>query len=113
MIPSYEGFDCRFVPEELGWRVLPIQTAERARHVGIEGGLFSALGNRLDAWFGGIDVDWAGRARHDKVTSLIDRCEVQADGVGVAIDRFRLRKKIADWIVTWPREFFEIPIEES
>jgi hypothetical protein len=105
-----EGLHCPFVPEKIGWRARPIETAERARAVGFNGGPLSALADRARAWFGGVEVEWAGSPQHWKVTALIDRCERQAEGLGLELERFRFRKKIGRSIVVWPRRFFGIPV---
>jgi hypothetical protein len=112
VVLTTEGFDCSFLPRDLEWRVRPLETAERARRVGFDDAPLGALKDRVAAWLGGVTVDWAGNTHHDEVNALIDECERQATGLGLTIERFKLRKKINRAIVTWPRKNFTIPIAE-
>lgn len=110
VVLSAEGMDCSFIPDELGWGPKPKRTAETARDVGFSGGLLSALRDRITAYFSGVEVEWADKPNPVKVTELIDECEEQADGVGVELNRYKLRRRIARAIVTWPRRVFQIPV---
>lgn len=110
---SAEGMNCNFIPDEVGWGPKPKSTAENAREVGFEGGLATALGNRLKAWFTGVRVDWAGKPKYWKVTPLIDDCEEQAEALQLELDRYKLRRLMKRAIVTWPRRIFEIPVEPT
>jgi hypothetical protein len=110
VVMSAEGMECSFIPDNIGWGPKPKSTAEAARDVGFEGGMFSALGDRLRAWFQGVRVDWAGEPKFWKVTPLIDECERQADALQLELDRYKLRRRMRRAIVTWPRRIFEIPV---
>lgn len=112
VVLTTEGFDCSFLPTDLGWRVLPKTTADMARRVGFDDAPFGALKDRLVAWFSGVTVDWPGRTHHEDVNALLAECERQADALGLTLERFKLRKKINRAIVTWPRKNFSIPIAE-
>ncbi len=113
VILTYEGFDCRFTPAELGWAPLQAETAELALDVGRAAAPFGALADRLRAWFGGVDLEWPDKPRRKAMRELIDECERQAEGLGLVLDRFKLRKRIRRAIVTWPRHPFVIPIEQA
>jgi hypothetical protein len=107
-----ENFDCDFTPEEVGWGPQPSDTAEDAIRVGRDDAPFGALADRVKAWIGGVNVDWAGNPSAPKVTRLINRCEEQASGLGLALDRGKLRYRIRLAIVTWPRRPFNIPLAD-
>lgn len=113
VILTYEGFDCRFMPAELGWTPQQAETAELALDVGRADAPFGALADRWRAWFGGVDIDWPDKPRRGAMSELIDECERQAEGLGLELDRFKLRKRIRRAIVTWPRRPFVIPIVEA
>ena len=105
-----EGFDCDFVPDDLGWGRQAADTAAGAMAVGRTGGLFRAVGDRVRAWTGGVVVRWDGAPEPAKVTRFIDRCEREAVGLGLELDRGQMRFRIRQAIVTWPRRVFEIPV---
>ena len=108
---SAEGMECSFIPDQVGWGPKPKSTAEEARDVGFEGGIVASLGDRARAWLSGVRIDWAGRPLHWKVTPLIDECEKQATALGLELNRYKLRRRMARAIVTWPRKIFAIPVE--
>ena len=110
---SAEGMDCTFIPDEVGWRIKPKLTAENARGVGFEGGLGTALGDRLKAWFTGVRVDWPDKPNKEKVTRRIDDCEEQAEALHLELDRYKLRRLMRRAIVTWPRRIFQVPVEPA
>lgn len=111
VIFTHEGFDCRFTPDELGWTPRQTTTAQLALEVGRADAPFGALADRLRAWFGGVDVEWPDKPKRGEMRELIDGCERQAEGLGLELDRFTLRKRIRRAIVAWPRHNFLIPIE--
>ena len=113
VVLSAEGMECSFIPDQVGWGPKPKSTSEQARAVGFEGGLADSLRDRARAWLGGVKIDWAGGPLHWKVTALIDECEKQATALGLELDRYKLRRKIARAIVTWPRRIFPIPVETA
>ena len=111
VVITTEGLNCNFVPSEVGWRPRTTETADLARAVGREGGPFAAVAERVRAWFEGVDVDWVGKPKAKKVNAQLDWCERQAEGLGLSIDRWKLRKRMRRAIVRWPRKPFQIPIE--
>lgn len=110
MIFTTEGFDCRFTPEDIGWGPQPSDTADAAMEVGRRGGVLDALAERLEAWTEGVTIEWAGSPDAAKVGRELNRCEEQAAGLGLEIDRPRLRYAIKKGIVTWPRGPVPIPL---
>ena len=101
-----------FAPFELDWRPAPGLTAERAAAVGRSGSLIEAVQQRLRAYFGGIDLKWAGGPKGSKVSRLIDAVEEQARAKGLELRRAKLRGKIKRVLQTWPRQgWYRIPIE--
>jgi hypothetical protein len=112
MIFTTEGFDCRFTPAHIGWGPQPSDTADDTMEVGRHGGVLEALGERWRAWTDGVMVEWAGSPDAAKVGRELNRCEEQAAGLGLEIDRPKLRYAIKRAIVTWPREPFPIPLAE-
>ena len=112
IIFTSEGFDCRFTPEDIGWGPQAFDTAVAAMDVGRTGGISDALGDRLRAWTEGVTVDWAGSTDPARVGRELNRCERAAAGLGVEIDRARLRYKIKRAVVTWPREHFTVPLAD-
>ena len=104
-----EGFECEFLPGDLGWDGRPFETAVAAFRIGRGESPLRALGTRIKAWFGGVQIDWIDDLDSTAVSRFIDDCEVQATALGYNLKRFRLRKKIARAITTWPRRAFNIP----
>jgi hypothetical protein len=113
VVPTAEGFDCRFTPEEVGWGPQPFDTVETAMRVGREDAPFGALADRVRAYVEGIEVDWAGKPDQRKVARLLNRCEEQAGALGVLIDRRELRVKVRQAITSTGRRRFEIPLLEE
>jgi hypothetical protein len=113
IIPTAEGFDCRFTPEEVGWGPQPFDTVRRAMRVGRDDAPFGALADRARAYFDGIEIDWAGNPNKLKVKQLLNRCEDQAAALGVVIDRRALRFEIGQAITSTTRRRFEIPLIEE
>lgn len=112
MIFTTEGFDCRFTPEDIGWGPQPADTADAAMEVGRDGGVIDALRERMKAWTDGVRIDWAGSPDAARVGRELNRCEKQAAGLGLEIDRPRLRYAIRQAIVAWPRAPVAIPLAE-
>lgn len=111
IVLSTEGFDCRFIPTELGWGPQPFDTARLAMQVGRSGGWTNALSERWRAWTSRVDVPWAGTPDAGKVGRFLNQCEELARGVGVTIDRGRTRFLIRRTIETWPRsQVVELPL---
>ncbi len=110
MIFTTEGFDCRFTPEQLGWGPQPADTAAAAMEVGREGFPLEALAERWRAWTSGVTIDWEGSTIPARVGRELNRCEEASEGLGIEIDRPRLRYLIKQNIAKWPREPVEIPL---
>lgn len=110
MIFTTEGFDCRFTPEQVGWGPQPADTAAAAMEVGREGVPFEALADRLQAWTRGVTIEWQGSTVPARVGRELNRCEKAAEGLGITINRPRLRYLIKQNIVKWPRGPVEIPL---
>lgn len=107
------GFDCRFAPHELGWRSRPYATVQRAMAVGREGGIVTALSDRLRSWTSGVTVGWADGPNNKPMTKFLKDCEELGRAFGVEVDRARLRREAKAAIETWPRQFFELPLVKS
>ncbi|MDQ3982165.1 MAG: hypothetical protein M3271_05735 [Actinomycetota bacterium] len=105
------GFDCRALPSDLGWSPQPFNTARDAMEVGRDG-ILAGLRERIDAWFGGVKVGWAGTVEPDEVDDFLDYCEENAAVVDVTVNRPKLRYRIRRAIVTYPRSplDFEVPL---
>jgi hypothetical protein len=112
IIPTAEGFDCRFTPREVGWGPQPFDTARMAMRVGRDDAPFGALADRMRAYLGGIEIEWAGKPKRRKVSRLIDRCEQQAAALGVVIDRYALRAEIRRTLRSTTPRRFAIPLIE-
>lgn len=110
MIFTTEGFDCRFTPARIGWGPQPSDTADGAMEVGRSGFALEDLRERLRAWTEGVSIEWADAPDAAKVDRQLNRCEEQAAGLGLEIDRPKLRYAIRRAIVTWPREIVTIPL---
>lgn len=107
-----EGFDCRFTPKEIGWGPQPFDTATAAMEIGRPLLSFDSLRERIDAWFGGIKLDW-GNPDPELVERIVDMCERNSRGLNLTIDSERLRELIPEAIVIDPRPpIFPIPIEQ-
>jgi len=108
--PEFE--DC-FLPEDVGWfpRGPEIRaSALEAFEVGRSGGPFIALGERLRAWSGDVNLTWSPSARPFLVTKIIDKWEKELLPADLRIDRARTRAKIKDSLAAWPRRMVRIPI---
>jgi hypothetical protein len=113
IVPTAEGFDCRFTPEEVGWGPQPFDTVEKAMRVGREDAPFGALADRVRAYVEGVEVDWAGKPDQQGVARLLNRCEERAGALGVLIDRRELRYKVRQAITSTGRRTFQIPLLEE
>jgi hypothetical protein len=112
IIPTAEGFDCRFTPREVGWGPQPFDTVQKAMRVGRDDAPFGALADRVRAYLGGIEIDWAGKPNRRKVGRLLNRCEQQAAAIGAVIDRRALRIEVRRTLRSTRRRMFEIPLIE-
>jgi hypothetical protein len=103
-----------FYPYDVGWKGHPATTARVAMTIGRSGGPFAALGDRIDAWAGGIKLKWEGHANPVKVTAIIDKLAARAAGRGLTLNAPKFRSKIKRALVTWPRRpWYRIPIEDQ
>jgi hypothetical protein len=112
IIPTAEGFDCRFTPREVGWGPKPFVTVRMAMRVGRADAPFGALADRVRAYMGGIEIEWAGKPKRRKVGELLDRCQQQAAALGVVIDRYALRTEVRRALRSTTRRRFAIPLIE-
>ncbi len=100
-----------FLPADVSWKLRPASTAAAALEVGREGGPFNALVQRVDAWFGGVEIQGAGGARPGRLSKLINEIEARVEPQGVEVDRARLRGKIKRVLRLWPRDdWYRIPV---
>ncbi|HEX2058617.1 MAG TPA: hypothetical protein VHI71_09625 [Actinomycetota bacterium] len=108
------GFDCRTLPADLGWSPQPFNTAQDAMEVGRRG-VLSGLRERVDAWFGGVRIGWAGTVDPREVDDFLDYCEENAEVVNATVDRGKMRYRIRRAIVTYPRGpiDFKVPLERA
>ena len=98
-------------PSDLSWMGNVEKTAEEAAAVGRDGGLVTALSDRVAAYLEGVDVPWQGGPRPGKVSRLINRIEKRAAEEGLELDRARLRGKIKRLVQRWPRaRWYRIPV---
>ncbi|MDQ3952149.1 MAG: hypothetical protein M3279_04165 [Actinomycetota bacterium] len=108
------GFDCRALPSHLGWSPQPFNTARDAMEIG-RNGVVAGLRERIEAWFGGVRIGWAGTVDPAKVDEFLDYCEENAAVVNATIDRPKFRYRIRRAIVTYPRTplDFKVPLERA
>ena len=111
IIPTAEGFDCRFTPGDAGWDPQPVVTAQMAMRVGRTDAPIGALADRARAYLDGIEIDWAGQPKRRKVDGLLDKCEQQATALGVVIKRYALRGEIRRALGSTTRRTFSIPLK--
>ncbi|MGI8407042.1 MAG: hypothetical protein ACR2L3_00820 [Actinomycetota bacterium] len=107
-----ENVQCDFYPEELGWGPQVSSTVDEAYSIGRVGGPVSALWARANAWVKGHQVKWAGQADPRKVGRFVANCVMEAEGVGVTINRARLRFRVRVAMTTYPKGIFKIPLED-
>ncbi|MGH2729845.1 MAG: hypothetical protein ACRDJI_04470 [Actinomycetota bacterium] len=108
-----EFLEFSFVPADVGWRPRVLETTRAAMSLGRDDVPFGAVADRVRAWFSGVKIHWTGSPRAFQVGEMIDEWEREAEGVGLTIDRGRLRARIRRAIVTWPRRAFKIPLATS
>lgn len=104
-----EGFECEFIPTELGWDAREFETFVAAFRIGRGESSLRALGTRIKAWFGGVKVAWLTDLNGVAVRQFIDDCEVQASALGYDLRRYRFRQELKRAITTYPRRAFDIP----
>ncbi len=113
VVLSAEGIECDFKPGQLGWNPEAKETARRARSVGFRGSLGTSLRERLEAWFTGVEVDWAGAPQPEKLVALIEDCQAQAAALHLEVDETGLERLVARAITTWPRRIFQVPVSPA
>jgi hypothetical protein len=101
----------RVTPERVGWRPRPERSAEAALEIGREDAPLGALTDRWQAWFGGIELRWAGKTSSKKMRLYVDRIERRVDTLGYELDRPKLRRKIKRGINAWLRNALRIPVQ--
>ena len=74
------GFDCRATPADLGWNPKPFNTAQDAMEIG-RNGVVAGLRERIDAWFGGVKVGWAGTVDPAEVDEFLVRFFSEAQAI--------------------------------
>ena len=107
-----EGFECEFLPHELGWEPRPFETAVAAFRIGRGEAPLRAVATRARAWFQDVQVDWTGRLDREAVRTFLDGCEEQATALGYEVRRYRLRSRLARAITAWPDRIFSVPVAE-
>ena len=96
----------------VGWNPRYTQTLDALMGVGREDPPFGALGDRMDAYFGGVRVAWQGAPQAYRVGKVIDYIERRANSEGLDLDRPALRIKIRQALNEFPRRpFYRIPVE--
>ncbi|HEX3328067.1 MAG TPA: hypothetical protein VHV50_13830 [Actinomycetota bacterium] len=105
-----QGVTCTFLPLAVGWTPKVRRATSNALAVGRQGSLLHAGRQRLHAWFGGVRIKWPGRTSRHQVGAVLDQCQRRAAAAGLQISRWKMRLKIKDAIVTWPRRIFHIPL---
>jgi hypothetical protein len=105
-------FECRLVPEELGWGPQVAGTADAAYGVGRAESLFEDGLDRVKAWFGKADVRWTGKPNTRRVGAWINQCEKSGAARGEDVDKANLRFLLKTALRTWPRpQIWDIPTE--
>lgn len=108
-----EGFECEFLPPELGWEPRPFETAVAAFRIGRGEAPLRALAARARAWFQDVQVDWTGRLDPPAVRDFLDECEERATALGYEMRRYRLRTRLMRAITAWPDRIFNVPVAET
>lgn len=85
------SFTCGFTPHEIGWGPQPHDTAEAAMGVGRPFSSIGSLGERVDAWLGGYEVEWADDADPTRIEGVVERCRDKARAAGHPLNEEMLR----------------------
>jgi hypothetical protein len=101
----------RVTPASVGWRPRPGRSAAAALRIGRANAPLGALSDRWRAWFGGVDLRWAGTTSSRRMRLYVDRIERRANDLGYELDRPKLRRKIKRGINAWPRYPLRIPVQ--
>jgi hypothetical protein len=105
------GLDRSLLPTDVKWRPRPEETAAAALRVGRDGAPFGAMWDRLRAWFGGVELEWAGKPRAKEMSAYVKDVARDAAAQGDEVDRVGLRRALRLGISDWPREPVAIPLE--
>jgi hypothetical protein len=107
-----EGFDCSFVPGQVGWRPRPSETAQQALEIGRRGGLWASVRERLRSWTGGVTLDWSHAPDARRMGAFVNDCARRGEQMGSAVNRAELRRRARAAIETWPRQqIHDLPLE--
>lgn len=107
------GFDCRFIPGQLGWRPHPTETVKVAMEVGRSGGWVQSALDRARAWISGVTVDWAQGPESRLLSAFVNGCVELGEQQGVRVDREALRDEARAVISQWPRQqVHDLPLEQ-
>ena len=99
---------------QASWSPRRSDTVQAALAVGREDAPFGALADRFRGWFGGVKVNWMGKARSPSVTKILDKVERLGARDGLVLDRTKLRLKIRRALNSWPRRpFYRIPFTDG
>jgi hypothetical protein len=104
-----KGATCTFLPVDVGWTPEVHRALGEAMAVGRRGAIIEAAGERLDAWFGSVQVHWPDRPVPRKMGQVVDRCRKLARSSGLRLAPWRMRLRIRRALVAWPRRVFRIP----
>ena len=80
------GYSCPITGRDIGWGPQPHDTAEAAMGVGRPLSSIGSIGERVDAWLGGLQVAWADEADPDKVAAAVKTCHREAGEEQAPID---------------------------
>lgn len=108
-----EGLTRFVIPERIGWEPRPGQIARAAYDVGRSGDPLTSLGERLKAWFGGVDLRWPDEPDRQAVARLIGEWDRELEALGVTLGEEELRGRIAEAIDDLPRRLVPIPVAPS
>jgi len=107
------GLELMVLPTDVRWRPRAEDTARRAADLGRAGGPLGALWDRLRAWFGAVEVDWAGKPHAAKMVALVESIDAEAEARGLDVYRATLRRRIRMAMAAWPRRPVAIPFKDS
>ena len=85
------SFSCGFTPGDIGWGPQPHDTAEAAMGIGRPFSSVGSIGERIDAWLGGYEVDWADDADPTRAELVVERCRDKARAAGHPLNEEMLR----------------------
>jgi hypothetical protein len=108
-----QGVTCTFLPLAVGWTPKVRRAVADALAIGREGSLLNSGRQRVHAWFGGVRISWPDRTNRHDVRAVLDTCQRRAAAEGLQISRWKMRLKIKDALVIWPRRTFHIPLASS